>query len=174
MTRRRISRTTVSGRHTTAKLERSISFYSWFAPSSSSQGGSRVSTLESLGGLVTQCDTDRDMPGGLRDQLHVIMNKFLPGSFAKTLEFKSYVRAVARQIPTSGHCSLSEEAEDALFQRCPDLLSQLPVFRPAQVLKRSEFLFSDAIKNARPQHSSVLAKVLDHSVFQHFRFLTPC
>ncbi len=131
----------------------------------------RVSTTESLGDLVTSCNTDPDMPGELRDQLQVIKNKFLPGAFANTLEFKSYIRAVAKQIPTSGHCALSEEAEDALYQRCANRLSQLPGFKPAHELKSADFLYLET-KNGRPQHSLVLRKLLDHSVFQHFRFLT--
>lgn len=133
---------------------------------------SGVSTSISLGELVMRCSTEQDVSEQLRRQLHALMNKFLPGTSARTLEFKSYIRAVAKHVPTSGHCALSEDAEDELYKRCGERLSQLPGFKCPPVSEKRDIFLQFETQPHRPRHSPLLKKILDHSVFQDFRFLT--
>ena len=133
-----------------------------------------ISINQSFWELVTYTDSDQDTPELLRNQVITIRDKFLPGKLAKTLEFKSYIRAIAKDIPSNGHCSLSKEAEDELYKRCGNRLTQLPGFKPAPASNKSNPSWQFEAQPNRPRHSPLLKKLLDHSVFQNFRFLTAC
>lgn len=130
---------------------------------------SRATTPESLRELLMRCN---NLPEGLREELHALIEKFLPDASAKALEFKSQVRAIANGVPTSGHCALSEKTVDELYRRCRDLLSGLPGFQREPIWEKNSNVVRFDIDPPRPQHSPLLKKILDHSVFQDFRFLT--
>jgi hypothetical protein len=106
----------------------------------------------------------------LQDELRGFLAEFLPSNSAGALNLRSYVRSIAKDVPVHGHCELSDAAIDALYARCEDTISRLPGFQPPQPpAKLGRFWIGDT---NRPHHSPLIKKILDHSVFQRFRFLT--
>ena len=133
-----------------------------------------VSTSVSYRAALSSCENS-GLPQSLAGELGRLAAEFLPENAAESLEFKSYIWSIAESVPSHGHCSLSEEAKDALLERCPVQLSRLSGFKPATKAANMKpgLIPLDFDVRRRPQHSPSLTRLLDHSVFQRFRFLAP-
>ncbi len=131
-------------------------------------GPGDVQVRVSLAYLTSQALRGNTLPDWLSSELRALEELFLPKGVARTLRLKSFIRRLA-DVPTSGKCSLKSETLAYLHGSHPEIVARLSrpkrdsVYVPEWGPKFGEHRFT---------YHSKLKDLIDHTVFQRFRFVT--
>lgn len=121
---------------------------------------STLSERRSFLELSSACCRSGMLSEGLSDRLRRFTERFLPANTAGSLRLKSYIHLFA--LPSrNGRYSLKERTIQELRRRNKAFVESLPGFKPVDSQRRYR----------KPQHSPMLHKLFDQTVFQDFRFI---
>jgi hypothetical protein len=99
------------------------------------------------------------LPPHVAAQVHDFERRFVPPNTVGSLELRNYVHSIVH-ASARGRYALRDEIKTHLHTMCKDYLEAMPGFR------------SGARRFARePEHSPLLDKLFDQSVFQKFEFV---
>ena len=129
-----------------------------------------VESCRSFGELAGECLDAGIFPPPLREKVVAMDQAILPSDKAGFLRLKSFVHAVV-DVPRHRRCRLKKDAIEHLDQVCPHIVRELPGYEPPPTRPidgRVRWMV-----DREPKHSEQLHSLIDHSVFQKFRFLRP-
>jgi hypothetical protein len=128
----------------------------------------KVESPCSFGELARECMDAGLLPPPIREQVAVMDQAVLPDDKAGFLRLKSFVHAVV-DVPRHRRCRLKTGAIEHLDKICPEVVHSLPGYKPKPpqpIGARFHFMF-----DSDPKHSDQLHSLIDHTVFQRFRFI---
>lgn len=134
--------------------------------------GAQVQTRFSLGELIDRCAKENILPDSALVQLRSIADRFLPPEKAGALELKSFIYRFITSV-IHGHPDLKPEALDALYKARSDYLRAIPGFNPPRERKNDRFWLDEMRWLGAVEKRSTLARLIDQTTFQRFRFLRP-
>jgi len=126
-----------------------------------------VSSRRPFRSLADDCLSKGLLPALVVADMKKLITDLLTAEEAGALNFRSYMHALTKGVPSRGHCELSLDAKEELYLRMPSYISGLAGFKLPPSKKSIDFF----IGRGRATHGPILKKVLDQSVFQNFRFL---
>jgi hypothetical protein len=130
----------------------------------SPHGFSDVSANGSLAGWISRAVKSGGLSEELERNLKEFLERFIPPSISKTLNFKSYIHELA-DVPSHGQCRLRKDTLKYLFDKRSALIREMNGFK--EIERKFQWPFEDKYQFPEP-----LFRLFDQTVFQDFEFLS--